>query len=581
MPILDALAQYGSRTGTPSGNLAGVDPTTALTTRLAGAFADLGLRHAVISPGSRSTPVALAFAAENRIASYVVHDERSAGFFGLGIAKQSGIPTALICTSGTAAANYLPAVVEAGLARVPLLVLTADRPPELRDNGAPQTIDQIGVYGRAVRLFHDVGVPDEVAADAAPALALRTWAAAFDAPHGPVHLNFSFREPLATPTDPAPPTDIELRRGEVQLPPEDLADLAERLSGRRSLIIAGGHQRPGFAAAAAMLSGEAQIPVVADIQARFPAPSTISHGDLLAGSGFFALHPPEVIVRVGPVPTSRPLWAWMQASQSDQILIDDAGWRDPLGTVTHAYRADPAVTFADLAGRVAPTPDDWLPTWTDADQRVGAHIVDVLAGEPFPIEPAIARAVWGSVPSGATVYVASSMPIRDLDAFSGEARGDVAVLANRGANGIDGLLSSAAGAAASDGRRVVVLTGDLSTLHDATALGEIARFGLRVTTVVVNNDGGGIFHFLPQAGQLPPDRFEALFGAPHGHSLARLANAFGMRSRTVETETDLRAAVAEDDGPLLVEIATDRAANVAVHTLLREAAKAALAETTA
>ncbi|MGB9358360.1 MAG: 2-succinyl-5-enolpyruvyl-6-hydroxy-3-cyclohexene-1-carboxylic-acid synthase [Acidimicrobiia bacterium] len=554
-----------------------MDPTTALTTRLAGAFADLGLRHTVISPGSRSTPLALAFAAENRIANHVVHDERSAGFFGLGIAKQSGVPAALICTSGTAAANYLPAIAEAGLARVPLLVLTADRPPELRGNGAPQTIDQIAIYGSAVRFFHDVGVPDQVTADAAPALALRTWAAALDAPHGPAHLNFAFREPLATPTDPAPPTDIGFRRGEVQLPPEDLADLAERLSARRSLIIVGGHQRPGFAAAAAMLSGEARIPVVADIQARFPAPSTISHGHLLADSGFFNSHPPDVIVRIGPVPTSRPLWGWMQESQADQIVIDDAGWRDPLGTATHAYRADPAVTFADLAGRVAPTPDDWLPIWADADRRVGMHIADVLADEPFPVEPAIARTVWGAAPSGATVYAASSMPIRDLDAFSGRTRGDVAVLANRGANGIDGLLSSAAGTAASDGRRVVVLAGDVSTLHDATALGEIARFELRVTVVVVNNDGGGIFHFLPQAAQLPPDRFETLFGTPHGHSLVRIAEAFGMRSRAVATEADLRAAVAEDDGPLLVEIMTDRAANVAVHTRLREAAKVALA----
>lgn len=554
-----------------------MDPTTALTTRLAASFADLGLRHAVISPGSRSTPLALAFAAERRITCHVVRDERSAGFFGLGIAKQSGIPVALICTSGTAAASYLPSVVEAGLARVPLLVLTADRPPELRDNGAPQTIDQIGIYGAAVRLFHDVGVPDEVVADTAPALALRAWAAAFDAPHGPVHLNFPLQEPLATPTDPAPSMGLGFRRGEVQLPPEDLADLAEHLSTRRSLIIAGGHQRPGFAAAAAMLSGEARIPVVADIQARFPSPSTISHGDLLAGAGFFVSHPPDVIVRVGPVPTSRPLWAWMQDSQADQIAIDDAGWRDPLGTVTHAYRADPAVTFAELAGRVAPTPEDWHPAWIDADQRVGEHIAAVLASESFPTEPAIAKAVWAAAPSGSTIYAASSMPIRDLDSFSGAARGDLAVLANRGANGIDGLLSSAAGAAASDGRRVVVLAGDLSTLHDATSLGEIARFGLRVTIVVVNNDGGGIFHFLPQAGQVAPDRFEALFGTPHGHSLVRIAEAFGLRSRTVATEADLRAAVAEDDGPLLVEVMTDRAENVAVHTRLRETAKAALA----
>ena len=504
----------------------------------------------------------------------MVLDERSAGFFGLGIAKQSGIPAALICTSGTAAANYLPAVVEASLARVPLLVLTADRPPELRSNGAPQTIDQINLYGAAVRLFHDVGVPDEATATAAPSLALRAWAAAFDAPHGPVHLNLPLREPLAIPTGTAAETGLRFHRGEVQLPPEDLAELAQRLSGRRSLIVAGGQQRPGFAAAAAMLSGEAGIPVVADVQSRFPSPSTIAHGDLLAGSGFCAANLPEVIVRIGPVPTSRSLWSWIGTSGADQIMIDDAGWRDPLAAATDVYRADPATTFADLAGRVAPTPDGWLPTWVDADRRVAERIAAVLAEEPFPNEPAVARSTWEAAPSGATVYAASSMPIRDLDTFSGRPRGDVAVLSNRGANGIDGLLSSAAGAAASDGRRVVVLAGDLSALHDATALGEIARFGLRVTVVVTNNDGGGIFHFLPQAGDLPPDRFETLFGTPHGHSLAAIARAFGMPARTVASAADLHSAVAADDGPLLVELQTDRTENVAVHTRLRDAANA-------
>ena len=576
MPILDASQQYGSRTCTPGGNLDCVDPTTSLTIRLAGAFADLGLRHAVISPGSRSTPLALAFATEQRITCHVIHDERSAGFFGLGIAKQSGIPAAVICTSGTAAANYLPAVVEASLARVPLLVLTADRPPELRSNGAPQTIDQINLYGAAVRLFHDVGVPDDFTAAAAASLALRAWATAFDAPHGPVHLNLALREPLATPNKSAPETGLRFHRGEVQLPPEDLAELAERLSGRRSLIIAGGHQRPGFAAAAAMLSGEARIPVLADVQSRFPSPSTIVHGDLLAGSGFCAANPPDVIVRVGSVPTSRSLWSWMGESGADQIMIDDAGWRDPLAAITDAYRADPAITFADLAGRLAPTPDGWLPTWVDADRRVADRIAAMLADEPFPNEPAIARSLWEAAPSGATVYTASSMPIRDLDTFSGHPRGDVAVLSNRGANGIDGLLSSAAGAAASDDRRVVVLAGDLSALHDATALGEIARFALRVTIVVTNNDGGGIFHFLPQAGRLPPDRFETLFGTPHGHSLAAIAHAFGMPSRTVDTDADLRSAVAADDGPLLIEIKTDRTENTHVHHRLRAAAAVAL-----
>jgi 2-succinyl-5-enolpyruvyl-6-hydroxy-3-cyclohexene-1-carboxylate synthase len=553
-----------------------VDATEALTTRLAGAFADLGLRHAVISPGSRSTPLALAFAVEDRITCHVLHDERSAGYFGLGIAKQSGIPAALICTSGTAAANYLPAVVESNEARVPVFVLTADRPPELRAVGAPQTIDQVGIYGENVRLFHEVGTPDDPIAATAPALALRAWASAFDAPQGPVHLNFSFREPLAAPTEPAPPTSLRFHRGEVQLPPEDLAELAGRLSGRRALIVAGGHQRPGFAAATAMLAGESRIPIIADVQCRFPSPSTIVHGDLLASAGFLKAHPPEIVVRVGSVPTSRPIWAWMLDTDVEQVNIEDAAWRDPLGTVSGAYRADPAITFADLAGRLDPSPDDWLPAWSTADRSVADAVAATLADERFPNEPSIARSVWEAASPGSTVYVGSSMPIRDLDSFSGRPRGDLAVLSNRGANGIDGLLSAAAGASASDGRRVVLLIGDLSALHDATALGEIARLELPVTIVIVNNDGGGIFHFLPHFGQLPPERFETLFGTPHGRSLARIANAFGIEARAVDSDSELRSAVGREGGPLLVELRTDRAENVRVHQRLRAAAAGAL-----
>lgn len=558
------------------GNLAVVDPAESLTTRLAAALADLGLRHAVISPGSRSTPLALAFSAETRITSHVLLDERSAGFFALGVSKQSGVPAALVCTSGTATTNYFPAVVEASHARVPLLILTADRPPELRGTAAPQTIDQIDLYGSAIRMFHDVGVPVEALAAGAPSLALRAWSAALDSPHGPVHLNFPFRDPLATPTTAATPTTLRHHRGDVQLPPEDLVELAERLSGRRALIVAGGHQRPGFAAAAAMLIGEASIPLVADVQCRFPSASTIVHGDLLASAGFFHDHEPEIIIRVGQVPTSRPIWSWLETTHAEQITIDDAGWRDPLGTVATAYRADPAVTFADLSGRVSQTPASWLPAWQAADHTAGLAVRQALEAEAFPNEPAVAAAVLNSAPPGSTIYVASSMPIRDLDSFSGSPRGDVAILSNRGANGIDGLLSAAAGAATSDGRRVVVLAGDLSVLHDATALGVIARLELPVSIVAVNNDGGGIFQFLPQADQLDPERFEMLFGTPHGQSLTSVSNAFGVPAREISDEQDLRASIASAEGPMLLEIKTDRVANREVHERLRAAVTAAL-----
>jgi 2-succinyl-5-enolpyruvyl-6-hydroxy-3-cyclohexene-1-carboxylate synthase len=556
-----------------------VDITSELTTRYVGALADLGLRTAVISPGSRSTPLSLAFALQPRIELHVLHDERSAAFFALGAAKALGSPTAVVATSGTAATHYHPAVSEASHARVPLLVHTADRPPELRGSGAPQTVDQIKLFGDTVRLFHDFGVPDASTAASARSVALRAWSAALDVPPGPVHLNFPFREPLATPLAPASP-DPALRHvpGYPTLEPEGLRDLASRLSGRRALIVAGGRQRPGFAVAAALLAGEAGLPVLADIQCRFPSPATISATPLLADAGALDRLAPDVVLRIGAIPTSKALWRWMESASVEQLLVDDGSWRDPLGSVSTAYRSDPATTLIDLAGRVDPAPEGWLAAWRDADAVASEAVSSALGSESFPTEPGAVRAVWESAPVGSTVYVASSMPIRDLDAYAGDPRGDINVLANRGANGIDGLLSASAGAAIAAGHRVTAIAGDLSVLHDATALAAIARYEIPVTVVVLNNDGGGIFHFLPQAGEVDDERFEQVFGTPHGLSLARVSEAFGVPARRVETESELRDAVRSPGaGPLLVEVHTDRKENVAVHDRLHAAVARAMA----
>jgi 2-succinyl-5-enolpyruvyl-6-hydroxy-3-cyclohexene-1-carboxylate synthase len=555
-----------------------VDATSELTTRYVGSLADLGLRTAVISPGSRNTPLSLAFSLEPRIEVHVVHDERSAAFFALGAAKALGTPTAMVATSGTATAHYHPAVVEASHARIPLLVHTADRPPELRGSGAAQTVDQLKLFGDAVRLFHDVGVPDAVTVASARSLALRGWSAALAAPAGPVHLNFPFREPLATPTTPARP-DPTLRHipGYPTLEPEGVRDLAARLSGRRAIIVAGGRHRPGFAVAAAMLAGEAGFPILADIQCRFPSPATIDGPALLAETGILDRLQPDVVLRIGAIPTAKAIWRWLESTEIEQLFVDDGSWRDPVGSASTAYRADPATTLIGLAGRVAAAPDDWLPAWRSADAAVSAAVSAALASEPFPTEPAAVRAAWESAPVGSTVSVASSMPIRDLDSFAGAPRGDLDVLANRGANGIDGFLSVSAGAAIASGHRVTAIAGDLSVLHDATALAEIARLDIPVTVVALNNDGGGIFHFLSQASEVDDERFEQVFGTPHGLSLVAVSEAFGVPARRIEAEEELRDAVrAPGDGPLLVELHTDRTENVAVHERLRAAAAQAL-----
>jgi 2-succinyl-5-enolpyruvyl-6-hydroxy-3-cyclohexene-1-carboxylate synthase len=549
-----------------------MDQAERLTTRFVGALADLGLEHVALSPGSRNTPLSLAFLIEPRITTHTVLDERSGGFFALGAAKASGLPVAVVSTSGTATANYHPAVIEAASSRTPLLVLTADRPPELRGSGANQTIDQTKMFGAAVHLFHDVGVPDGATADRAPSLALRAWSAAADLPAGPVHLNFPFREPFPNPSTPAPPTSLRHVPGYRALPPEALIELAARLSGRRVLVVAGGRQRPGFAAAAAMVTGEARFPIIADIQCRFPAPATIGYGDLLASAGALERLAPDLILRVGAVPTSKALWSWIASSGIEQIYLDDGEWRDALGTAGTVYRGDPASVFGDLAGLVEPAPADWLAAWRKADDSALEAFHDALAKEPFPNEPVVARAVWQAAPADSIVYAGSSMPVRDLDSFAGPPRADLAVIANRGASGIDGLLSSAGGAAAAEGKRVVAITGDVGALHDVNALELIARETLPVTIVVINNDGGGIFSFLPQATSVEAGAFDAAFAAPHGRSLIDAAAAFGVPARPLTSPRDLEQAMSAE-GPVLLEVHTSRDENVVVHERLRAAVR--------
>jgi 2-succinyl-5-enolpyruvyl-6-hydroxy-3-cyclohexene-1-carboxylate synthase len=554
-----------------------MDPTARFVSQFVGGLADLGMRNVALAPGSRNTPLSLAFLAETRIQHHTVLDERSAGFFALGAAKAAHLPAAVVSTSGTAAANFLPAVIEAAASRAPLVVLTADRPPELRDSGANQTIDQLKLFGSAVRLFHDAGIPDPTDPGHGAALALRVWAAAADQPAAPVHVNFPFREPFPTDFDQAPASGLSCRAGYRSLPPEERAELAAQLSNRRALIVAGGRQRPGFATAASMTTAQAGIPVIADIQCRFPSPASIQHGDLLARCGILDRLTPEVILRIGAIPTSKALWQWLDRSGVEQLYLDDGSWRLPTGAVT-AYRADPATTLADLVGAVEPTPAGWLEAWRTADETVSTAFHDALEIEAKQglNEPVIARATWQAAPPESIIFAGSSMPIRDLDAFAGPPRADVEILANRGASGIDGLLSSAAGAAAYEGKRVVALAGDLAALHDLNALELIGRYQLPLTVVVVNNDGGGIFSFLPQAA-IDAERFETVFGTPHGRSLAEIAAAIGITQVPVDSPKDLERAT-RIEGPALVELSTDRSENVAVHERVYEATRRALAD---
>lgn len=548
-------------------------PNRRFAVALASALADLGVEHACLSPGSRNTPLIAGFAAENRIHKWVIIDERSAGFFALGLARATGNPVVVACTSGTAVAEYHPAVVEAGLGDVPLLVLTADRPEELRGRGAPQTIDQISLYGTAVRMFADALAPDDdTAADVPGEIAVDIWAHATAPPPGPVHLNLPFREPLLGPVEHIPTNPIEPPPVPMEEPP-NLESIAARLEGKRGVIVAGRSNDRGFASACAELAGTLGFPVFADPLSgmRFgnhQLTNVLGHGNHLAAAGALDLLTPEVILRFGPVPTSKPVWQWLSDHpQVDQVLIDMHS-RDATGSARTTLEIDPTVAAGAIDAAVdRQAPTGWREAWLDLDAATAERASSVVAQLEFPNEPAVARLVAGAVPAGSALTLGSSMPIRDFDAFAGKGTRELRIFGNRGANGIDGLVSSALGVAAA-GLNSLVLVGDVSMLHDVNSLATAARLELPVTIVVVNNDGGGIFHFLPQSDDavMDHDVFESYVATPHGTDFVALATAFGVAAHDVEDADVLRDLVAVPNAePRLIQIRTDRKTNLELH----------------
>jgi 2-succinyl-5-enolpyruvyl-6-hydroxy-3-cyclohexene-1-carboxylate synthase len=542
----------------------------AETYEMMAAFADElaahGLRHVCISPGSRSTPLALTFARHPDIEHWVHHDERSAAFFALGIAKTTGVATAIITTSGTAAAELLPAVVEARFGRVPLLALTADRPPALRGTGANQTIDQVELYGTSVKWFHDAPLAPVTDPARTRALAARAWGEAMTGPPGPVHVNFPFDEPLMPPAELPGQTD----RGRTttwtapsQRPDEaSLRDLADELGAKRGVLIAGPLSDSSAASAIADLARATGFPILADPLSGLRTGDhdldhVIAHYDALAQADFLNLNPPEVAVRFGAVPTSKAINTWLATHPAvAYAVVDVTGWPDPGGTAHTVLTAEPAQTAGELAKLITrPAPIGWHDAWRGADAAAGQALA--AGSEDFTELDAVAT-VLEALPSPATLWVSSSMPIRQVDLLLGRSPRRLRLLANRGASGIDGFLSSGIGSAVAGRDPTYLVAGDLSTLHDLTALGWAGRHEVDVTIVVVNNDGGGIFHLLPQA---PLPEFEELFGTPHGLDFAIAARLFGLDYTRAADEAALAAAVGVPPrGPHLVEVQFERTA---------------------
>jgi 2-succinyl-5-enolpyruvyl-6-hydroxy-3-cyclohexene-1-carboxylate synthase len=577
-----------------------VDATNA-NTALASAFAEelarCGLRHTVLSPGSRSTPLALALWRQPEIETTVIVDERAAAFFALGAAQASGEPAAILCTSGTAAANYHPAVCEADHSAVPLLVLTADRPPELRGIGAGQAIDQLELYGSSVRWFCEVGThtADDDGLLHYRSTACRAFAVARGEPRpGPVHLNLALREPLAplpvagavTATDPlalegrgerplTAVTPIDMEPSQFLLD-EVAAHIAEADIG---VIVAGRQLDPELREPLAHLARIAGFPILAEPTSQLRCgPHERSHivtayDLLLRHERFRENASPELVLRFGEMPTSKPLRSWLAGSGADQIVVDPLGdWNEPSRRAAALLRADATELAAGWAARLGeerPAPAMWLQAERAAREAIEAELdgLDVLS------EPGLQLALGDAYGDGDLVYTASSMPIRDQEAFLPSTEADATFLCNRGANGIDGLISSGIGAARATGRPTTIITGDLGLLHDVGGLAALRDVSTPVRIVVIDNDGGGIFHFLPQEQALDEEEFEALLGTPRGVDVAKAAALFDLPHRELETLDELPDALAAGTG--LIELKTDRQANVDLHRRLADRVAAA------
>ncbi len=588
-----------------------------------GAFVDelvrAGIGHLCLCPGSRSTPLAVSAARHPGLRVWTLIDERSTGFFGLGLAKALRAPVALLSTSGTAAANFLPAVVEARYGRVPLVVLTADRPHELRDRGANQTIDQVKLYGAHVKWFVDAALPE--ATDAmlryARSLAAQAVATAEEGTPGPVHLNFPLREPLVPTRSAGASAPRESRAADfggrdggtpytivsraLRTPdPTVVRSLAHDLTrAGRGLIVCGPQDDPALPESAAALAAALRFPILADplSQTRCgPHDRALiidTYDAVLRIDALAASLAPDVVLRVGGVPASRPLLQYLDRHDRARHIVVEGGdgWSDPTRRATDMIRGDPRLLCQGLVAAIGQPAGDtahpvgadgrheWLDLWRRLAARARAAIRQGLDAINEPFEGKVFAELSTLLPDGATLVVGNSMPVRDLDAFlPGSARA-IRFLGNRGASGIDGLVSTSLGAAAAEAGPVVAVLGDLAFYHDQTGLLAAKLHALRATIILLNNDGGGIFSFMPQADF--PEHFEALFGTPHGLDFSHAARLYGAEFARPEDwpafHDDVRRGLA-GRGLTIVEVRTDRARNVVLHRKIWSAVEAALAD---
>lgn len=568
----------------------------AANARWSAAFVDelarAGVREVCVCPGSRSTPLAIAFAQHPTIRVWMHLDERSSSFFALGMAKYGRGPVAMLCTSGSAAANFMPAVVEAYYSRVPLVVMTADRPHELRDTGAPQTIDQLRLYGAYAKWFVEMALPDNTgpALQYARTIAARAVAEAAAVPAGPVHLNFPLREPfipersdsaLLTANEPLGPPRIIVDNPSL-VPSDEAVEAvaAELAASTRGLIVCGPNNDEDYAAVVGKLGTHLGFPILADPLSQVrcgPHDREMvvdSYDAFLRVEDFVRHFCPEIILRFGALPTSKPLVRFLEAQPDScrQVFIDGAGgWNDTGLLAGRVLRAKPAVVSARLLEVLKhrpPQPESaqWSESWRRIGALTRAAITHHLEGVEVPFEGKVFAELGALMPPDSVLFAGNSMPVRDLDTFFAGRDSTVRFMANRGTNGIDGVVSSALGASVNASGPLLLAIGDLSFCHDSNGLLAARQHRLRATIVLLNNNGGGIFSFLPQAQH--PEHFEQLFGTPHGLDFRRFAAAYDLEFTRISSWNDFRGAVSrglDAEGVNIIEVPTERASNVRLH----------------
>ncbi len=538
-----------------------------------------GVEYACVSPGSRSAPIAMALQRHPKTNVFMQIDERSGSFFGIGLAKATGKPVVLLSTSGTAAAEFHPAVVEAFHSRTPLIVLTADRPPELRDVGANQAIDQQRLFGTAVRWFFDPGPPVEApnAARLWRRLAARAYAEALN---GPVHLNLPFREPLVPPPGQVPSplgeSPQSMTAGRIAPTSQQVSSLAAAVRGSKRPLVIAGEMRDGARLAEGL--NRLGIPLLAEPSSqlrRAESGAAVESYEALLRAGWSLQHGPDLVIRLGSTPTSKVMNAWLAAAAAPTFLVDpDRMWRDEDQVASNVLVCDPQPLIESLpAADVGAWRDEWVSAGRKATAAIGATLVSTPIHEGH-----IVRALAARVPDTAQVFVGSSMPIRAADSFWPYARGGQTFYGNRGASGIDGLVSTGLGIAAGrSSNPTVLLLGDLSVYHDMNGLWSLRRHGIKATIVVCDNNGGGVFNFLPQAQHT--DVFEEIFATPLGLDFAQVARLYGLVYSPVTDRSGLEPAITDALGAqtsTMVVVRYKREDSVNGHRVCWEAAAAAL-----